>query len=358
MIYATKKKRIRVEATNPSSHNDSQHLHGYTKGCTCQHGQIRWAVPCPLTQLMWQAGSDGLGPPHHRKKDVSWHSTGKRCELALHFLGSKKSFHRLKGVFVECVIHRGVISIECLQLCPIPAGFVDLSGHPPRSWKSVTPIWRSSVERPGTWALKWAQLGYPQRWCDDVTWHPEDVSLTPLHINTLLYNLLVGMKLLGWVTERSSCCPYLFLGHPKNYMFWRPEDGCQISILDPTSASILMRLWKESIVRWLPKLWNSSSPSSPKMWVNCICSWFLPLSPLGLFTILMVPPCSPPFFKAVHGESFAGIYTLQGSIIEISSPPIAWWIRPRPNTRRSLAVHWLGIWTIPECHWLGLSMGA
>jgi hypothetical protein len=47
----------------------------------------------------------------------------------------------------------------------------------------------------------------------------------------------------------------------------------------------------------------------------------------------------PPFFKAVHGESFAGIYTLQGSIIEISSPPIAWWIRPRPNTRRSLAVH-------------------
>ena len=79
--------------------------------------------------------------------------------LALHFFGRthKKSFHRLMGVFVQRVVDRAV---NRMSLCPIPADFMDVSGHPPRSWKSVTPIWRSSVERPGTWALKWAQLGY------------------------------------------------------------------------------------------------------------------------------------------------------------------------------------------------------
>lgn len=265
-----------------------------------------------------------------QEKDVSWHSIFWRQKSP--FTDSRVS---LSNVWL---IHGGVISIECLQLCPIPADFVDLSGHPPRSWKSVTPIWRSSVERPGTWALKWAQLGYPQRWCDYVTWHPEDVSLTPLHINTLLYNLLVGMKLLGWVTERSSCCPYLFLGHPKNYMFWRPEDGCQISILDPTSVSILMRLWRkhrQMVAKTMEFQFTFKSEDVSQPHLQLVFTAF----PFGIVHHFDGSPMFPPFFKAVHGESFAGIYTLQGSIIEISSPPIAWWIRPRPNTRRSLAVH-------------------
>lgn len=46
--------------------------------------------------------------------------------------------------------------------------------------------------------------------------------------------------------------------------------------------------------------------------------------PFGIVHHFDGSPMFPPFFKAVHGESFAGIYTLQGSIIEISSPPIAW----------------------------------
>lgn len=175
---------------------------------------------------------------------------------------------------------------------------------PFRSWKSATPIWRNSAGRSGG-------PGWQRFWVTEELWFrheclgwlsTKDVSLTPLHINTLLYNLLVGMKYLGWKLPG---------------LWWEQHfAGCNdgFSCFSRFIVVVLHIIHETSLIRC------------------CLMS-------------NIKGQCSLYCISTPAIETTQGICIPQGSIIEIWNQQIAWWIRTAICLEGwGLPFFWGGLW--------------